>query len=497
MTYTDTKTALATVSTGTLRGTLAGGLAVFHAVPYAERPTGALRFRPPQPMEPWSGERDATTPAAIAPQLPARLTRVMGGFEFPQSEDCLNVTIWTPANDGARRPVMVWFHGGAWVSGGTIPLYSGANMAARGDVVVVGVNSRLGALGYLYLPGISPGNLGVLDQIAALQWVNREIVAFGGDPENITIFGQSAGGFTMLAMLGTPQVRACFRRAIVQSAPFSPGLRSVEEATLAGTKLGKLLGIGGNDAWADVSPAAILEAQREVMRGDGAFANPRMPFGPVADGKMLDHRMFERAAEATLTHAVMIGYTRHDARAFLVTDERMRTTEHSLIISRFKDYFGDQAEQALAEYRERSGEPASSASPLLDMLTDAFFAGAILRFKEQSSDKGGKLFAYRFDWSPPTSNFGACHCIELPFVFNNLEQWSAPMLAGGDGHKMQSLADRIQDAWIAFAHVGNPGHSGLPEWPTYDRLARHTMLFDAHCQIEQDPAGRSRWRYWP
>lgn len=485
-----------TVASGKLRGTIAGSTIVFHAVPYARPPVGALRFRPPQPVEPWSGEREATTRGAIAPQLPARLSAVMGSFDCPQSEDCLTVTIWTPALDDARRPVMVWFHGGAWVSGGTVPLYCGASMAARGDVVVVGVNSRLGALGYLHLPEVSPGNLGILDQFAALQWVHREIAAFGGDATNITIFGQSAGGFTMLAMLASPEMRPCFRRAIVQSAPFNPALRSIEEATRAGNKMGGLLGIGSNDAWKDAPIAELLEAQREVMKGDGAFANPRMPFGPVADGKLLGHDMFERAADAAVTHGIMIGYTRDDARAFLVTDERMQTADHSMVISRFRDYFGAQADQALAEYREHCStlEPASL---LLDMLTDAFLAAAILRYAERSSERGGNIHVYRFDWSPPDSIFGACHCIDLPFVFNNLEQWSAPMLAGGDPNTMQSLAERVQDAWISFARTGDPTHACPPRWLPYDRLTRQTMLFDAHCSIEQDPAGRSRWRFWP
>jgi para-nitrobenzyl esterase len=489
-------TTVTTITCGKLCGATDGSVISFHAIPYAAPPVGKLRFKPPQPAIPWSGERDATKEGAIAPQLPSRLSTVMGSFDHLQSEDCLTLTIWTPALDGERRPVMVWFHGGAWVTGGTVPLYSGARMAARGDVVVVAVNSRLGALGYLYLPEVSPGNLGLLDQFAALRWISREIPAFSGDAGNITIFGQSAGGFTMLAMLASIETRNCFRRAILQSAPFGPALRSIEEASNAGKTMGDLLGIRGNNEWEDVPTTDILEAQREVMRGDGAFANPRMPFGPVADGTVLGHDMFARASGAAATHGIMIGYTREDARAFMVSDARMQTADRSKVISRFRDYFGHNAQEALAEYGERSGtlEPASL---MLAMLTDAFFASAAFRFAEQSSECGGDVFVYRFDWSPPGSVFGACHCIDLPFVFNKLEKWNAPMLAGGDRDTMQSLADQLQASWISFARTGHPTQGPLPRWPPYDRLTKQMMLFDVTCRIEEDPAGRNRWRFWP
>src|SRR5829696_6547352 len=193
---------VATTDCGTLRGTHEQGVAVFRAVPYAAPPVDTLRFKPPARPAPWTGERDATVDGPIAPQGPSRLRAAMGDFSYPQSDDCLTLTIWTPSPDAARRPVLVWLHGGAFISGaGSLPWYSGATMARRGDVVVVGVNYRLGALGFMHLPGVSLPNLGLLDQFAALEWVSRNIAAFGGDPDNITIAGQSAGGFSVLAML--------------------------------------------------------------------------------------------------------------------------------------------------------------------------------------------------------------------------------------------------------------------------------------------------------
>ena len=190
---------------GELRGAYENGIAVFRGVPYAAAPVGELRFSPPQPVPAWQGVRDATQDGPIAPQGRSRLAHVMGDFERPQSEDCLTLNIWTPAADSAKRPVLVWIHGGAFASGaGSLPWYSGERFAANGDVVVVSINYRLGALGFLCLPGVSDGNLGLLDQVAALRFVRDNIAAFGGDPDNVTVVGQSAGAASIAILMTMP-----------------------------------------------------------------------------------------------------------------------------------------------------------------------------------------------------------------------------------------------------------------------------------------------------
>src|SRR6185369_7545396 len=234
---------------GELRGAHENGVAVFRGVPYAAAPVGELRFRPPAPVPPWQGVRDATTDGPIAPQGRSRLAHIMGDFERPQSEDCLTLNVWTPAADSKKRPVLVWIHGGAFASGaGSLPWYSGERLAANGDVVVVGVNYRLGALGFLCLPGVSDGNLGLLDQVAALRYVRDNIAKFGGDPDNVTVVGQSAGAASIAIMMTMPQAQGLFRRAVLQSTPFGRMSRTLEDSHRIGRRFLEVLGVKPEEA---------------------------------------------------------------------------------------------------------------------------------------------------------------------------------------------------------------------------------------------------------
>ena len=487
---------LATTAYGNLRGSTEDGVAVFRAVPYAAPPVGALRFKPAQPPAPWTGERDAGSHGPIAPQPSSRLRLAMGDFDCPQSEDCLTLTIWTPAPDNRRRPVLVWFHGGAFMSGaGSLPWYAGAVMARRGDMVVVGVNYRLGALGFMHLPGVGPPNLGLNDQLAALEWVSNQVAAFGGDPANITIAGQSAGGFSVLAMLAAPQARKRVRRAIVQSAPFGRLLRTLDEAATMGGRLAELLGIDSVEAWQKVSAPDIVAAQAKLTMASAAFANAVPPFGPVADGELLGGDLAPAALAGAATRDVMIGYTRDEMAAFFSVDDRIRNASPQQVEGRFRDHFGAGAEEAMAEYRERA-RGAGPVHLLGEFAGDALFGGGATAMAERLAALGRPAFFYRFDWTAADNNFLACHCIELPFVFNNFDAWQAPMLAGGDADAMRALAVQMQDAWIAFARTGDPAHAGLPAWPRFSQQ-REVMLFDNPCRVASDPNGRARWLHWP
>src|SRR5215471_13063695 len=272
---------------GDLRGARENGVAVFRGVPYAAPPVGELRFQPPQPVAAWQGVRDATRDGPIPPQGRSRLAHIMGDFERPRSEDCLTLTIWTPAADAGKRPVLVWIHGGAFGSGaGSLPWYSGERFAANGDVVAVSINYRLGALGFLCLPGVSSGNLGLLDQVAALRFVRDNIAAFGGDPGNVTVVGQSAGAASIAILMTMPVARGLFRRAILQSTPFGRMSRKLEDAHRIGGRLLEVLSLKAEEAekLKSLPFAQILTAQSEVARLEKKFADALAPFWPVIDG---------------------------------------------------------------------------------------------------------------------------------------------------------------------------------------------------------------------
>src|SRR6516164_4221145 len=287
---TPTQTLLVKTTAGVVRGVQENGIAVFRGVPYAASPAGDLRFSPPQPLPAWEGMRDATRDGPIAPQGRSRLAHIMGDFERPQSEDCLTLTVWTPAPDAAKRPVLVWLHGGAFSSGaGSLPWYSGERFAANGDMVVVSINYRLGVLGFLCLPGVSDGNLGLLDQVAALRFVRDNIAAFGGDPDNVTVVGQSAGAASIAMLMTMPLARGLFRRAIMQSTPFGQLTRVLDDSHRVGRRLLEVLELKPQQA-AELKalPAPkFVTAQGELARLEKKFADAMAPFWPVIDGDVL------------------------------------------------------------------------------------------------------------------------------------------------------------------------------------------------------------------
>ena len=274
---------------GALRGKRENNLLVFRGIPYAAPPVDALRFQPPQPLT-WDGTREATSDGPIPPQGRSRLAHVMGEFERQQSEDCLTLNLWTPAADNGKRPVIVWIHGGAYSSGaGSLPWYSGETFAANGDMVAVSINYRLGALGFLYMPGISGGNLGLLDQQPALRWVRDNIAAFGGDPANVTVVGQSAGAGSIAAHMAMHPKGGLFRRAGLQSAPFGRISRTAADAQRMGGRFLEVLGLKPEESsrLKTLPVEKFLAAQGELGRLEKKFADAAAPFGPVIDGKII------------------------------------------------------------------------------------------------------------------------------------------------------------------------------------------------------------------
>ncbi|MGB8861300.1 MAG: carboxylesterase/lipase family protein, partial [Ilumatobacteraceae bacterium] len=488
------------LSSGALRGAVADGVHSFRGIPYAAPVGGANRFLRPQPVQPWDGERDATRDGLIQPQVP--MPPPFGGELPPAGDDSLNLNVWTPDPSASGLPVLVWIHGGAFNAGSGIePVYDGASFARNG-VVCVTFNYRLGAQGFLHLAELFPqfpdsGNLGILDQVAALQWVRDNIAAFGGDPQRVTIAGESAGGMSVGTLMALPDARGLFHRAVPQSGAGHNGIGAATATHIAADLLARLgVAAGDADALASVTSEQLLEAQAaltaEVMTsgkidlyGDpGATA---MPFQPVYGTPVLPQRPIDaiRAGSAAGI-AVLTGTTMEESLVFVVAMQAMFGDDklHRLAAS----LFGDEAHgnSVIEAYRAaRAGKPGHEVIAALE--TDRMFRVPAVRLADAQAEHDPNVWMYRFDWRTPIFGglLGACHALELPFVFNTLASPLAAMFAGPEAP--QGVADAMHGAWVAFASTGNPGHEGLPAWPRYTLSARPTMLFAPECTVVEQP----------
>jgi para-nitrobenzyl esterase len=494
----DRRPPVAETASGAMRGVWDGDLAIFRGIPFAVPPVGDLRFRPPQPVASWDGVRDATTFGPIAPQAPSRLGRVMGDFDLPQHEDCLTLNVWTPALRDGPAPVLVWLHGGANTSGsGSVGWYSGRELARNGGIVVVTVNYRLGALGFLRLPGIADGNMGILDQRLALRWVKDNIAAFGGDSANITLAGQSAGARATNLHMVDPETATLFRRAIMQSSPAGIRPISPEQCEAAGRDF---LGVLGVEAAAlrQVPPARLVAAYGDLARRNKRFANSRMPFDVVDDGMVVHGDPVDAAVRgAGIAIDLMIGTTRDESAAHFAFDDEIAGATAAQTRDYFATVFGAAGDDFLAEYRR--AWPGAPPDRLVTLLaTDATYHRRGIALAEARDRLGHPAYVYRFDWQSPTPRIGACHCGELPFVFANFADWpDAPMLAGADPAALAALSGAMHQAWIAFVRTGDPGHAGIPPWKPYDTARRTTMRFDTAVEPVGDLAGIDWRRSWP
>ncbi len=482
---------LARTSLGTLLGAREDGLLRFRGVPYATAPTGAGRFAAPRPLQPWSGTKGARSDGAICPQAPSRLRHVLGDVDRAQSEDCLTLTITTPGLTGAQRPVLVWLHGGAYVSGaGSLAWYDGAELARAAGAVVVGVNYRLGPLGFLCSPGLADGTAGLLDIVAALTWVQAHIASFGGGPERVTVAGQSAGAHAIMALLAMPETRGLFQRAILQSAPAGVAPLSTAVAAERGARFATLLGEG--PAISHVEAARVrtapvdrlLQAAGKLARESARFGEVAPPFLPVLDDLADPARFVQAAATGATGKEVIVGTTRDEAHAFFAGPQ-----SHDLDLSTLGAFLSARTGRtdALATYQQR--RPGARPVDLLaDWVTERTFLAPSLQLADAAARAGAKVWMYRFDWAPPVSPFGACHGIELPFVFGTLNAWrEAPMLRGGESQTMSDLSRTVRESWAAFVRQGNPAGSGL-DWPRYQPDRRQTMVVGEIVSAVGDPS---------
>ncbi len=477
---------------GKVQGIQKDTVSVWKGIPFAQPPLGQLRFRAPQAHEGWMGVREATQFGAISPQAS---NGSFGTLPGPMSEDCLTLNIWSPGADDARRPVMVWIHGGSFVTGsGSTPWYNGTSFAQLGDIVVVTINYRLGALGFLYLAEYAgeeyatSGNNGLLDQIAALRWVQENIASFGGDPENVTVFGESAGAMSIGALLTMPAAKGLFKRAILQSGA-AHRVNSSQTAASGTQSLLHTLEIGPADMKRLLTtPVDDLVKAQAMLPSSVQWR----AFSPVVDGVTLPKRSIDAIADGSATGIdVLVGTTLDEMKLFTVFDPNQQDVDMKLLTT----LFSDRASEILSTYEaQRHEAPLSTAWEAF--LTDRTFRIPAIRVAEQQAKHGASAWMYRFDWPTPVygSVLGACHALEIPFVFNTIRHRTTSVLTGEE--PPQSIADAMHAAWIAFAHGRDLTHvEGLPTWTRYDEQQRATMLFNTTCSVSDDPQAVTR-RLW-
>ena len=489
---------------GTARGAVTPeGVVAFLGLPYAEPPVGDLRFAPPVPVRAWPEPHDAGTfgPACPQPLEPGQ-TRYQD-----QDESCLTLNVWTPSADDGDRPVMVWIHGGGWIYEGTEDrLYAGAPLAARGDVVVVSVEYRLGAFGFSHFPSVpGSGNAGLLDQRLALEWVRDHVDAFGGDPDDVTIFGESAGGTSVSSLMGMPGASTLFHKAIAQSNVASLA-RSTAQATRVSNQLLAAAGVDDPAELRTLSWPELLAAQTVVE--EQAFASD-LVFGPVSDGAVFPVHPLDAVAAGSAAHVPLLtGTTRDEARAWMVWMDLLASPillpGLTVTAAALTDP-GLRPGTTIAEATEVYSRTHPGLAPnlvSLAVVTDVFFRLPVLRFAaSQIPHQPENVFVYRFDWEPlntthPQLELGVQHGAELGFVLGAPEGW--PEIYGEGGSAAPpGLVDAVMDAWLAFAKTGDPGHAGLPPWPPYDTEDRPTMLLDADetrsiSTVALDPDGETR-----
>jgi para-nitrobenzyl esterase len=498
---------IVTTTHGQVRGITTDGVCAFLGISYAAPPVGANRLRPPRPVRPWTGVRDATVlgPEPPQPQFPREDPTGMLFDPAVPGDDCLNLNVWTPDPGSSGLPVMVWSPGGSFhfSSGGS---YDGSRFA-RDGVVCVTMNWRTGADGFLYLgDGDDGANLGLLDHIAALTWVQENISSFGGDPDRVTLFGESAGAMSIGVLLSMPRAEGLFRRAVLQSGAAHHVVPAAEAARI-GARLAEVLGVPATrEAIAQVPVDRLLEAQARIdaevltapdpARWGTEVVASTMPFHPVVDGDVVPALPIDRiAAGAGADVDVLVGTNSDDWRMFPVLGGFIDRVTEEALAGPVKAYgswslaaFGLPAETALPAYR--AAHPGSSPGDLLAaVLTDWWVRVPALRLADAHAPAPASTHAYEFAWPSPAfgGRLGACHALEIPFVFDTLDLGRRQMLGGALGDSPpQQLADTVHRAWVDFASRGDPG------WPRYDLERRAVMRLDVTSSVVDDPYARER-----
>jgi para-nitrobenzyl esterase len=487
----------------------------FKGIPFAQPPTGSLRFEAPLPPRSWSGVREARHFGSSSPQIGPvnRLIRgVIGAAGSRQSQDCLYLNVWTPKADRGRRPVMVWIHGGAFILGsGSTALYSGERLANRGDVVVVTINYRLGALGFLNWKSLvsgsdlPPANLGIRDQIAALEWVRDNIENFGGDPENVTVFGESAGAMSIGTLLGVPSARGLFHKAILQSGA-AHNISTEEKSNRVAEYFIDALELRRPtpETLRELPVTRLMQAQARTSVRIG-LDDGMMAWQPCIDGDFLPEQplaVIDRGETASIP--VMIGTTRDEFKLFTFAD-RNRMTDEEFIkrvrrIARRAAADEDRLlERLMSTYGPRIGERDPGANERwVKLQSDRIFHYPATRLADAQSIHQPKTFSYLFEWRPPLLGgaLGSCHGLDLPFVFGGMREGvlRASLIAD---RKAGPLSDKMQQAWSSFARSGQPDLGDSDEWPAYEPKRHYTMCLGGGRGVLKDPHEGARGFWEP
>ena len=482
---------------GEIKGSELDGCERYAGIRYAEPPVGERRFLPPVPVQPWDGVYDATAFGPSAPQPVPTVGSVGVQRDLVTDEDCLFLNVFTPAADGASRPVLVWIHGGAYTIGSG-DIYDGSSFARRGDVVVVTLNYRLGVLGWTPLDHLDPalagsGNNGVRDQIEALRWVRDHIADFGGDPGNVTIFGESAGGGSVAAILCAPEADGLYHKAIIQSG--APGFgRLADPAPYTDAVLAALGRPGGGlEALRAATPEQLVQAQIAVGGIDRMGRDPEHPIDgsgdgphPVVDGVVVTRTFVEALRDKGERNVPLIIGTNEDEGTLFGMILPQGVGEDELVRS-----IGPSAEDPQAVL-DAVRAAATGRPPLVDLMTDAVFRMPSLKGADAQAATCVPVWVYLFTWRTPVFGglLGATHALEIPFVWDLVGQPTWKFLVGE--HPPRHLVDAMQDAWLSFARTGRPG----ADWPEYDPSTRPTLVFGDEVRVVDDPGAERRLAWY-
>lgn len=490
------KIAIAETESGKVAGYIDDGIYIYKGIPYAE----AERFMPPHSPQSWEGIRSSRAYGATCPQ--AKRTGWYSdeqAFAFDwddgfQDENCLRLNIWTQGiKDNKKRPVMVWLHGGAYSAGSSheLPSYDGTALCKKGDVVMVSLNHRLNVLGFLDLSAFGEkfeksGNIGLLDIVAALKWVQNNIDNFGGDPENVTIFGQSGGGGKVSTLMATPGAKGLFHKAIVQSGSLlntmeskysrQIGLATMVELELNAFQIEELSRVpyakllkAGDDAIQKIEKEAIAEGFEVSLFG----------WAPIVDGNILPFQPKNpKAMELSKDIPLLVGTTLHEFTASTYNPE-LRNITMKDAVTEIKKGYGDKTEEFLEAFKK--AYPDYEPKDLLDVdfrFRPQALEQAVLKYGMQSAP----VYSYLFTWESPVidGKFRSTHCMELPFMFNNISR--CKKMTGGD-ESAYILADKMSSAWLNFAKTGDPNTPKLPEWEPFTIEKGATMIFNNNCEL--------------
>lgn len=501
------------IEAGKVAGFVDRGIYNFKGIPYAETTAGANRFLPPKKVKPWTGVRSSRAYSFICPQDKGTGRQndeeafIFQWNDSIEGEDCLRVNVWTPGLDNAKRPVMVWLHGGGFAagSGNDIPAFDGENLSRHGDVVVVTLNHRLNVLGFMDLSKYGEkyaesGNVGMIDIVAALEWVRDNITAFGGDPSRVMIFGQSGGGAKVSMLMGMPSAKGLFHRAVVESGSFALSNTQDKSRKLADLVL-KELGVSPSEVdklqtmpyaklWAACE--AVMHAVNQPMGGtiDIRKMASMLNFGPVIDGKVLPEALFHGNAPAISADVPMIiGTTLNEFASGFNHPEFEGMTDAELE-ARTEAFYPGHGKKIVEAFRART--PSAKPFDLWSRISSApVREGAIRQASAKAALNKAPAYLYWFTWQTPILDGRprAFHCAEIPFVFYNAEY--CDHMTGG-GPDARALSEKVCDAWVQFARTGNPNHPGIPKWAPFSPKTVPTMILDNKVELEMNPDGAER-----